>query len=319
MRGFVLTALVLLVSISAFAGEWGQSWISHPAVDSTEQVLFRREIVLEGKPTAAFVTVASGGRYALYVNGYNVVTDVLEPGAQMSGDTVAVTRYEVARYLRKGDNTLAVWYSPTGRCARSERQLSLSFQCNGGENGGGYACATDSMWLCRASGCRTFPDGSEQIDSRTFDPSWAIDPVFTPEWLPAREETPALSVPVSDTRTLWRTALRVESIQQFTFFSPIETTDAGQIGRNAGRYTFRKGFDGWVRLTLRGMESGDTVTVNGLTYICSGDTDEQACRRFTTSSSSFADVTLPAGRPFSCITTVEALDIRPYFRTSCQY
>ena len=127
MRSFVLTALVLLVSISAFAGEWGQSWISHPAVDSTEQVLFRREIVLEEKPTAAFVAVASGGRYALYVNGYNVVTDVLEPGAQMSGDTVAVTRYEVARYLRKGDNVLAVWYSPTGRCARSERQLSLSF------------------------------------------------------------------------------------------------------------------------------------------------------------------------------------------------
>ncbi len=326
MRSFVLSALVLLVSLAAFAGEWGQSWISHPAVDSTEQVLFRREIVLEEKPTAAVVAVASAGRYALYVNGYNVVTDVLEPGVPLGGDTVAVTHYEVARYLRKGGNALAVWYSPAGRCGRSERQLSLSFQCNGGdfhsnrgENGCGYACATDSMWLCRASGCRTFADGSELIDSRTFDPSWTIDPTFAPEWLPAREETPALSVPVSDTRKLWRTALRVESIQPNTFFSTIEPYDVDQTGRNTGRYTFKKGFDGWVRLTLRGMESGDTVTVNGLTYICSGDTDEQACRRFTTSSSCFADVTLPAKRPFSCVTTVEALDIRKYFRTSCQY
>lgn len=319
MKWSFLSALALLMPSVVMADDWGQSWISHPSVDPTEQVLFRREVVLEGKPATAFVSVVSGGRYALYINGYNVVTDVLEPGAQAGGDTLLVTRYEVAHYLHKGGNVLAVWYSPVGRCDRTERQLSLALQCDGGGNGGEYACVTDSMWLCRASGCRTFPDGREQIDSRKLDPSWTVDMVFTPEWLPAHEEKPALPVPMSDTRRLWRTALRVESIQQYNFFSPIEAADVDHIGHKAGRYTFRKGFDGWVRLTLRGMERGDTVTVNGLTYICSGDTDEQACRRFTTASSCFADVLLPAGRPFSCITTVEALDIRPYFRYSCQY
>ncbi len=300
--------------LAALAGDWGQNWISHPAVDSTEQVLFRHEIKLDAKPTTALVSVASSGRYALFVNGYNVVTDVLEPGRPSEGDTLSVTYYEVARYLHKGGNILAVWYSPTGRCNQSDRQLSLTFQCNGNN----YACVTDSRWMCRASGCRTFPDGSEFIDSRALDPSWTTDLVFAPEWLPAHEERPTIPVPMAE-RRMWRTALQVESIRQYNFFFPIETADVGQSGRNAGRYSFRKGFDGWVRLTMRGMERGDTLTVNGLTYICSGNTDEQAFRRFTTTHSSFADVTLPTGRPFSCITTVEAMNIRPYFRRSYQY
>lgn len=306
--------LALLMPLASLAGEWGQSWISHPAVDSTEQVLFRREIVLDEKPTTALVSIASGGHYVLYVNGYNVVTDVLEPGVMPEGDTVSVTCYEVARYLRKGGNVLAVWYSPAGRCSLSGRQISMAFQCNGND----YACVTDNKWLCRASGCRTFPDGSEFIDSRAFDPMWTTDLVFAPEWLPAHEEHPTVPVPMAE-RCMWRTALRVESIRKHNFFSTIETADVALSGRKAGRYSFCKGFDGWIRLTIRGMERGDTLTVNGLTYVCSGYTDEQACRRFTTSFSSFADVTLPAGRPFSCITTVEAMDIRPYFRSSLQY
>ncbi len=318
MRRFTVSALCLLVSAVALADDWGQSWISHPAADSTEQVQFRREIVLDAKPSAALVTVTSAGRYAVYVNGYNVVPDVLEPGELTGGDTLAVTHYDVARYLRKGGNVLAVWYSPAGRCARSGRQLSLVFQCDGGGLSDGFACVTDSTWLCRASGCRTFPDGSELIDARTCAPLWTIDPDFAPGWLPAHEEHPDKPVPMAE-RWMWRTALRVESIRQYNFFSPVESGGTGHTGRNSGRYSLQKGFDGWVRLTLRGMERGDTVTVNGLVYICSGDTDEQACRRFTAASSRFADVTLPSGRPFSCVTRAEAIAIRPYFHSSCRY
>ena len=318
MRRFTVSALCLLVPAMALADDWGQSWISHPAADSTEQVQFRREIVLDAKPSAALVSVTSAGRYALYVNGYNVVPDVLEPGELTGGDTLAVTHYDVARYLRKGGNVLAVWYSPAGRCVRSGRQLSLVFQCDGGGLSDGFACVTDSTWLCRASGCRTFPDGGELIDARTCAPLWTIDPDFAPGWLPAHEEHPDEPVPMAE-RWMWRTALRVESIRQYNFFSPVESGGTGHTGRNSGRYSLQKGFDGWVRLTLRGMERGDTVTVNGLVYICSGDTDEQACRRFTAASSRFADVTLPAGRPFSCVTRAEAIAIRPYFHSSCRY
>lgn len=318
MRRFTVSALCLLVSAVALADDWGQSWISHPAADSTEQVQFRREIVLDAKPSAALVTVTSAGRYAVYVNGYNVVPDVLEPGELTGGDTLTVTHYDVARYLRKGGNVLAVWYSPAGRCGRSGRQLSLVFQCDGGGLSDGFACVTDSTWLCRASGCRTFHDGGELIDARTCAPLWTIDPDFAPGWLPAHEEHPDKPVPMAE-RWMWRTALRVESIRQYNFFSPVESGGTGHTGRNSGRYSLQKGFDGWVRLTLRGMERGDTVTVNGLVYICSGDTDEQACRRFTAASSRFADVTLPAGRPFSCVTRAEAIAIRPYFHSSCRY
>ena len=303
-----LVAAMLVPSV-ALADEWGQSWISHPSADSTEQVLFRREIVIAEKPTVAHVSVASAGLFALYVNGYNVSTDVLEPGASLGGNTLAVAHYEVARYLHAGSNALAVWYSPTGHCPKTDRQLSLTLFASTDARAT-FACSTDSTWLCRTAGCRTLPNGDETIDANRHDPSWAIDPTFTPEWLAASEACSTSSVPLTD-RWLWHMARRVESIQQYKFF---ET-----VGSNSVCYLFPNSFDGWVRLTMRGMERGDTLTVNGLTYICSGETDEQACRRFTTAYSRSALVTLPADRPLSCIMKVEAMDIGHYLHSSYSY
>ena len=74
--------------------------------------------------------------------------------------------------------------------------------------------------------------------------------------------------------------------------------------------------EGWVRLTLRGMHRGDTLRVNGLTYICSGRTDEQACRRFTTEAFSTIVVTGPKGFSRENVMSVEAIEIERHTRRS---
>ena len=74
-------------------------------------------------------------------------------------------------------------------------------------------------------------------------------------------------------------------------------------------YDFGQPVEGWVRVTLRGMKQGEVVEVNGLRYVCRGGSDDQACRRFTTSTAGIARILLPAGRSRSNITRVEAISI----------
>ena len=74
-------------------------------------------------------------------------------------------------------------------------------------------------------------------------------------------------------------------------------------------YDFGQPVEGWVRITMRGMKKGEVIEVNGLRYICKGGTDDQACRRFTTSPSGVARITLPAGRSRSNISRVEAISV----------
>ena len=46
-------------------------------------------------------------------------------------------------------------------------------------------------------------------------------------------------------------------------------------------YDFGTAFQGWVRVTLRDARVGEQVNVGGMVYVCTGQMDEQACRKFT--------------------------------------
>ena len=90
----------------------GAALDSLPGAGPCSQVWFRRAFTVARPPLSARVTIASAGRYELFVNGYNVTTDVLAPSAGPPGDTIRVMTYEVGRFLRPDTNVVAVWYSP---------------------------------------------------------------------------------------------------------------------------------------------------------------------------------------------------------------
>lgn len=271
---------------------WNSAWITHPSASAGEQVLFSRMYTAMGDVSRATLSVAATGRYQLYVNGYNVTTAVMEPGtAGMScgsteGVAVDVVTYEVARFLSADTNVVALWCSPdaTGRCL-----ASVSF-CGYDGVAPVFSYSSDSSWLCGVSGgsVSSFFDhdvaGSiyvrEQYDSRLYNTCWSGYEYETWRWVGASALSTASVVgPASASLQYVLRPLTGE-------YRTVEKIYDGMLshkGRKSFLFRFDDNFSGWVRLTLRNMHRGDTVFVNGFKYICSGETDEQLCRRFTES------------------------------------
>lgn len=74
-------------------------------------------------------------------------------------------------------------------------------------------------------------------------------------------------------------------------------------------YDFDRFFQGSVRITLREAKKGERLEINGLVYICSGEMDEQAFRRLSTSQQK--TITIKGDRHFrkSQIQKIEGLEI----------
>lgn len=302
----LLAALWITLAAQAF-GEAGH-WIGCPVADSTQQVLFRRTYVFRGCPRTARITLASSGRQVVYVNGYNVSADVLEPGVAPVGGSICTKAYEVGRYLQADSNTVAVWYSPAPPCRATSGQIALTMSGTGSD-GRRFAYATDESWLCRPAACATLPDGRETADGGLADSRWHQADFIYPLWQGAARGRAPEALPRREIPRC-HTALRMSHVYTGRL--------AGLDGQRAV-YRFPRPFNGWVRLTLRGMEPGATLEVNGLRYLCSGETDEQACRRFTTLWQDAAEVTLPCGATPDNIQTVEGIEISPYQHTSWRY
>lgn len=304
MRKLIL-AIMLACSLGATAQDWGLRWIACPAAGEGGQVWFRRTFTVVERPPSARLTIASAGTFELFVNGYNVTTDVLTPLAGSPSDTIRVMTFEVGRFLRADSNVVAVWYSPS---TASRKQLALSIY-GGCRDSDRVAIETDGQWFCRPANARVTPDGGETIDDGGYITDWNTAGASVTGWLPACEPQGLRPSPIVLVPPIHK-ARRIRQISRYTFLDDLGSSIV---------YRFGARFDGWVRLTLRGMHRGDTLSVNGLTYICSGRTDEQACRRFTTSASTIAVVSGPEGFSRENVTDVEAIDIETYTHTSYLY
>ncbi|NPD92559.1 hypothetical protein [Xylanibacter muris] len=300
---YAVILFLLILPVPAVYGSgntlwWQGGWISHPSARDGEQILFSRMYTGLEEVSRATVSVAANGRYQLFVNGYNVTTAVMEYGddvvSQACGgpNAVGVVVYEVGRFLDADTNVVALWCSPdnTGRCF-----ASVVF-CGYDGFRPLFSYSSDSLWMCGISGAATSFAGdydmsgtvyeSERHDSRLYNPGWSGYEYETWRWMGAetsdiasvRECVPAFRyVP----RPVMGTCRAVEHIHDGVF---------SREGRNSFLFSFDEYFSGWVRVTLRNMHRGDTVSVNGLGYICSGETDEQLCRRFTESGQRVAFV-----------------------------
>lgn len=300
-KGVVIVAVVaVMMALDASAQEWHMPWIYRHGTDSVEQVWFRGAVNLRSVPAKASIHIASEGRYIVYVNGYNVTTDVMEPSRANE-----VREYDARRFLREGTNTVAVWYSPRPPCEPTHRQVALTLSGTTAE-GVPFAMATDGDWLCRKANGTTEANGDETIDANEYVDSWNTTDGGIVGWGNAMTATAGGATAGGK----WYEALHMTKIQAYASFD--------NYGQSVA-YNFANRFAGWVRLTLRDMHKGDTVRVNGLTYVCSGEPDEQACRRFTASAATMAVVSGTGSFRRSNITNVEAISIEPYLHKGYRY
>ena len=176
---FIASAATAAAS-TATTGDFDCRWLSHPTPDDTSHVWFSRTIVTSEKdmPRAAYIRVATTGRFVLYVNGRNVSTALFTPDRQKGDTAVATIAYDVQRFLRTDTNTIALLYCPS---MHTRRQVSVCFYGIAADsshfavNGTDRPCFAlngNAGWLCRHADTWQTHDGGEAMNRNLYPYRW---------------------------------------------------------------------------------------------------------------------------------------------------
>jgi len=259
----------LACCLDSVAIPFGISWISHPRPDSLSQVWFRRTFITSGRPQRSSITIATTGYVRLYVNGRDVSTDAITPYRDGLNDDPIATTYDVTRFLRADTNTVAVWFSPSFPHLET-RQIAVDFYGQY-KDGSAFSYISDDSWMCRRARTTLTGDGGEHTDAPSYILRWQAGDYDPACWLNAATYDTQPEQPLT-TRQAWYTGARTTVIRQQNHFD---------IKADSMVYDFGHAFLGMLRVTLRGARRGQHIAIGPLSYICSGEPDEQAIQRFT--------------------------------------
>lgn len=304
MNKLISLIFTLLWVLNFYGQEFGTHWIAYPVPDDSSEVLFRHVYTMRQRPHKALITFASAGHVKVYVNERNISRQIFFDNE--TPETITLHTYDITCFMRPDSNVIAVWYAPSLKKHKG-KQLSLALFGTNPDGQAFYHEADGSWWCKRLAGSYALPDSlcpaslNETFDSRAYENEWKATDYRGTNWLhptgapTGQDVTYTSSIPVLP--------LRQQILRQV--LSPIaESQDSTGLHYDFGRY-----FTGTIRLTLRNAKKGEKILLNGLTYICNGDMDEQAFRRLSTESQKV--VTIRGDKYFrkSQIQKVEGLEI----------
>lgn len=307
---FIASAATAAAS-TATAGDFDCRWMSHPTPDDTSHVWFSRTIVTSEKdmPRAAYIRVATTGRFVLYVNGRNVSTALFTPDRQKGDTAVAAIAYDVQRFLRTDTNTIALLYCPS---MHTRRQVSVSFYGIAADSSHFAVSGTDrpcfalngnAGWLCRHADTWQTHDGGEAMNRNLYPYRWtdanqplamwqAVEETSTPHHLTTINTLSSEDIcgynPLR-INPLVDNAARISRI-----YTPLLTEQSGDT-LTVHLVPNRRHL---IRVTLRGCRRGERIRIGNLQYICTGEMDEQAFTRFSPTDQN--TVTISGDRHFCC-------------------
>ena len=298
--------MLFLQAISLQAQGFQPNWISYPDVDSTAQIWFRQTYLCEGRPQFAMLEVVTTGYFDLYVNGYNVSTDVRMPFREEAFNDQPVSLcFDITRFLLPDSNTIAVWYSPSYPHIQP-RQVAISYYGRNAENRP-FSFISDKNWLCRKANVRLDTTNDEIFHAPNYSQmQWNADDFAPACW----QGTSYSSADNSQRIDYRRVAYRAERVTKI--LTPAYYVAEG----DTTCYEFDTGFHGYVRVTLRDADTEECLNINGLRYQCNGEMDEQAYRKFTRRT--FRNVWITGDQYFrnSQIQRVEGIETNPYSHMS---
>ena len=277
---------------TASVGDFDCRWLSHPAPDDTSHVWFSRTIVTSAKemPRAAYIRVATTGRFVLYVNGRNVSTALFTPDRQKGDTAVSAIAYDVQRFLRTDTNTIALLYCPS---MRTRRQVSVCFYGIAADSSHFAVSGTDrpcfalngnAGWLCRHADTWQTHDGGEAMNRNLYPHRWtdanqplamwqAVEESSTPQHhnispqhiSPSQHlnTTTSLNTSTSQHNNITSTPQHISTPQHLTISPPISSEDIcgysplriNPLIDNAARISR-------IYTPLLTEQSGDTLTVH---------------------------------------------------------
>lgn len=329
---FIASAATAAAS-TATAGDFDCRWLSHPTPDDTSHVWFSRTIVTSEKdmPRAAYIRVATTGRFVLYVNGRNVSTALFTPDRQKGDTAVAAIAYDVQRFLRTDTNTIALLYCPS---MRTRRQVSVCFYGIAADNSHFAVNGTDrpcfalngnAGWLCRHADTWQTHDGGEAMNRNLYPYRWTDANQPLALWQAVEETTPSQHLTTTTPQHLnTTTPQHISTSQHNNISTPISSEDicgysplrinplvdnAARISRIYTPLLTEQSGDTLtvhlvpnrrhlIRVTLRGCRRGEHIRIGNLQYVCTGEMDEQAFTRFSPTDQN--TVTISGDRHFCC-------------------
>lgn len=335
---FIASAATAAAS-TATAGDFDCRWLSHPMPDDTSHVWFSRTIVTDAKdmPRAAYIRVATTGRFVLYVNGRNVSTALFTPDRQKGDTAVATIAYDVQRFLRTDTNTIALLYCPS---MRTRRQVSVSFYGIAADSSHFAVSGTDrpcfalngnAGWLCRHADTWQTHDGGEAMNRNLYPHRWTDPNQPLAMWQAVEENATHLTTttPQHNNTTpphhlTTTTPQHISTSQHNNISTPLSSEDicgysplrinplvdnAAHISRIYTPLLTEQSGDTLtvhlvpnrrhlIRVTLRGCRRGERIRIGNLQYVCTGEMDEQAFTRFSPTDQN--TVTISGDRHFCC-------------------
>lgn len=305
MRLFIMCFLAM-ISMNVNAQGIAQGWISATNVDSTSQIWFRHTYVDSTQPQHAKIAISTTGKVELYVNGYNVSGDTRMPYRDNNDDKPISNTFCISEYLRPDSNTIAVWYSPEYPHIQKQ-QISLTYW-GAMPDGRKFCHQTDSTWFFHKSTHSLSLNGGEIQNAKNIDEDWNSTLFYPTLWQNAIPCNGALA-PIENNECLYKSE-RVNKVIRPSYFD---------IEGDSVLYEFNIGFYGYIRVTLRDAKKGENIHIGGMDYICNGNMDEQAYRKFTQGYN--RRIIISGDRNFrkSQIQNVEGIEICPYFHWNWLY
>lgn len=329
---FIASAAAAAAS-TATAGDFDCRWLSHPTPDDTSHVWFSRTIVTSEKdmPRAAYIRVATTGRFVLYVNGRNVSTALFTPDRQKGDTAVAAIAYDVQRFLRTDTNTIALLYCPS---MRTRRQVSVCFYGIAADSSHFAVSGTDrpcfalngnAGWLCRHADTWQTHDGGEAMNRNLYPYRWTDANQPLAMWQAVEETSPSQHFtttpshhPTTTTPQHISTSQHLNTINTLSSedicgYNPLRINplvdNAARISRIYTPLLTEQSGDTLtvhlvpnrrhlIRVTLRGCRRGERIRIGNLQYVCTGEMDEQAFTRFSPTDQN--TVTISGDRHFCC-------------------
>ncbi len=255
-------------SVGLLPADWEGTWISHPTAPKNSHIWYRKTFTHSGdkrKSCHYYAYVASIGYHELYINGNKIDNRVLAPAISRIDKRVLYVTYDITKFLKKGQNTIALNYGPgwsmNNYFARNKTTQAVRMQIADDRNH--VLVSTNDTWLCYESyskniGHFNFMDmGGELVDGRKYSDQWMMPGFDDSQWqfatIKELEKQPILTAQMTEPTEV----IEIVSAKVVSEIIDSSHPENGIIYR----VDMGKQFTGFLKMAFRGLNYGDTVEI----------------------------------------------------------
>lgn len=293
-KRYILFLSIVLVMISS-ARTWAGTYLYHPSAFPNEQVWFQCPFKSTDTNGKIYLRLSTTGYVLPYINGRIATKASIWPSRPLNREGVAEDWIDVTRFVKKGDNVIALWYSPIAGAAfvpNGMVSVDIIVRYSGREK---VICDSKSKWMCHLAPAFTKYNGEDIDATYPYNATWKTKTNFGIDWVPAAVVTSTNNYPVIPNKALkpYKTVVPVKQ----------------EINDSIATFYLPETVSGQLRITLRGTRRGEVLGINGMKYKCRGGSDEQFFTRFSTVTAKKIRISPEGGQKMPTSMNIELIQL----------